>query len=336
MLAAKVNLNNAEKIKNLLIKKELLIKNYKPEKDDLYIYYPVKNKLKSKLIEYLDKEFQESKKTLDYKDLLNFDNETKKKLPSSFDIIGDIIIIELEKFSKNQEKEIAKALLQTNKNIKTILKKAGHFKGEFRTRKLSYLDGENKKETIHKENNVKIKLNVEKVYFSPRLSTERKRISDQIKKKETILVMFSGSGVYPLVIAKNTQAKEIVAIEKNKIAHKYAIENQKINKINNITFIEGDVKKIIPKINKKFDRIIMPLPKGAENFLDLALLVSKKNTIIHFYDFEHENEFNNAIEKIKSKSKNIKYEIKKIVKCGQYSPGKYRLCVDFQIIEIKS
>ena len=86
-------------------------------------------------------------------------------------------------------------------------------------------------------------MNVEKVYFSPRLSEERKRIFQQVKNNETILVMFSGIAVYPIVISKNTKAKAIVGIEINPIAHKYALENLKLNKISNVKLFLDDVKK---------------------------------------------------------------------------------------------
>ena len=69
--------------------------------------------------------------------------------------------------------------------------------------------------------------------------------------------MFSGSGVYPVVISKNTKAKEIYGIEINPIAHKYAEENIKLNKLKNIKLFCGDVKKTIPKLNRKFDRIFL-------------------------------------------------------------------------------
>ena len=77
----------------------------------------------------------------------------------------------------------------------------------------------------------------------------------------------------------------------------------------------------------------MPLPKGAEDFLNYAFKVSKRNTIIHFYDFEREEETNNAKRKVLSacKANSKTCQILKIVKCGQYSPGKLRLCVDFII-----
>ncbi len=83
-----------------------------------------------------------------------------------------------------------------------------------------------------------------------------------------------------------------------------------------------------------FDRIIMPLPRGGENFLDVALRASQKGTIIHFYDFLHEDDFNLAKEKVRkacAKAKR-KHKILDMVKCGQYSPRTFRVCLDFMIL----
>ena len=49
---------------------------------------------------------------------------------------------------------------------------------------------------------------------------------------------------------------------------------------------------------KTFDKIIMHLPKSAEDFLDSALNLSKKGTIIHFYDFQDVKDFDKSKEKI--------------------------------------
>lgn len=251
--------------------------------------------------------------------------------PSSFDVVGDIMIFsDFPKELAKKEKLIGETILQHYRNVKTILKKTKKYSGKFRTPKLKVIAGEKRKETTHKENNVSIKLDVEKVYFSPRMSSERKRIADLTRPGESVLVMFSGSGVYPLVIAKNSGCK-VYGIEINPIAHKYAIENARKNKMEDkITVLAGDVRKIVPKINKKFDRILMPLPKGGEDFLGLALRYVKKNGTIHFYDFLHEGEFEKAHEKIKSACEKSKKKCKILatVKCGQYSPGFYRICAD--------
>jgi tRNA (guanine37-N1)-methyltransferase len=105
------------------------------------------------------------------------------------------------------------------------------------------------------------------------------------------------------------KAKEVVGIEINPEGHRYGLENLKINKIRNARLCLGDVRKVVPELNEKFDRILMPLPKSAEDFLDVALSASKKGTVIHFYDFLFEEEIpKKAVEKIKRvcKSKNIK------------------------------
>lgn len=252
----------------------------------------------------------------------------KKKNPSSYDIVGDLIII-----NDIVKKRDAEKLLKQHKQVNVVLSKTRKYSGKYRLPKLKIICGERRKETTHKENNVRLELHPEKVYFSSRLATERKRIYLQVKNKENVLVMFSGCGVYPIVISKNTKAKQIYGVEINPNAHKYALENLKLNKVENVKLFLGDVRKIVPKINKKFDRVLMPLPKGAENYLDIALKAVKKKGIIHFYDFLHEDEFDKAVSKIDKACKKLrkKYKILNIVKCGQFSPRTYRVCVDFMV-----
>ncbi len=253
-----------------------------------------------------------------------------KLVPNSFDVVGDILIFsDFPEELKKKEKIIGQEILKLMKNVKVVCKKTKVHSGVFRTKKVKIMAGERRKTTVHKENNVKVGLNVETCYFSPRLSNERLRIASLVKKGESVLVMFSGVGIYPLVISKNALIKEIYGIEINPFAHKFAEDNLKLNKVSNVKLLLGDVKKIVPKLKKKFDRIVMPLPKSAEEFLETALKVAKKGTVIHFYDFIFEENFDQAVDKIKKHCK--KFKIIQIVKCGQYSPRKYRICVDFKV-----
>jgi len=330
VLAIKVLLRNAEKVKKLLIKKGLFSKKYKIKKEKSHIYFPILKKVKIKDAKVVNIKLEKIKKVTTLKDALK--NELTKKqlslIPSAYDVIGDIAIVEIKKGLEKKERTIGEALLKLHKNLKVVAKKSGIHKGEFRLQKLKVIAGEKRKETTYKESGVKLKLDVEKVYFSQRLGSERLRITKKIVTGESILVMFSGCAPYPLVIAKNSGAKEIWGIEKNPVAHHYGLINVKLNRIGNVKLIKGDVKKIMPKIKNKFDRIIMPLPKSAEDFLEYALLAAKKGTIIHFYDFVNEKDFpSKSIEKIKKKVEN--FNVLGSVKCGQYSPGKYRVCTDF-------
>jgi len=207
--------------------------------------------------------------------------EIVNKLKTSFEIIGDVTIIKETENLEKYTKDVAKAVMKANKSIKTVLKKADLHKGTFRTQKLDYVLGENKKETIEKENGIKLLINPEEVYFSSKLSTERQNLLKNLEPKK-ILVMFSGVGPYSFV-AYNYQPnhKIILSIEINPKGHRYAIKNIELNKsigrrtkifkeiteflknknlyfnekhilrnINNLklVFINGDVKKIIPKL----------------------------------------------------------------------------------------
>src|SRR3989338_5330260 len=197
-------------------------------------------------------------------------------LGRSYDVIGGIAIVEIPDELSEKEELIGKTILEMHRNVKTVAKKVGVHKGVYRAQKLKIIAGEKSKEALYRENNVMLKLDVEKVYFSPRLATERKRIAQLVKRGERVLIMFSGCGPYPFVISKNSKAKEVYGVELNPVAHRYAIQNLKLNKTENVKLVRGNVRKIVPELKKKFDRIAMPLPKKGENYLDTALSASKK------------------------------------------------------------
>ena len=251
-------------------------------------------------------------------------------IPRSFDIIGDIAILEIPEELRGKKSIIGDALLKTFKNIKVVANKKTRVGTEFRTRALEIISGEKRKETVHREYNCLYKLNVETAYFSPRLGTERMRITSQVKDSERVLVMFSGVGPYPVLISKKSKPKEVYAIELNPEAFRYLKENIVLNKVD-VTAINGNVEEETKKLGK-FDRIVMPLPKDAGNFLNVALPALKKNGVIHFYDFAHNEQ--KSIEKVEKICKELGYkiEILKAVKCGSYSPRIFRVCVDFWVV----
>ena len=338
MNALKAGIKEAEKIKRYLLEKGALDQGYNVKKDSRYIYFPLKKEINIKGTTMISTDF--SKRAIpaakDLKTLLSKEMTASElgKIKTGFDVIGNIAILEIDDEFRGKEKLIAETLLKSNPSIKTVLRKADRHEGEYRTQKMKWLAGARTKETTHRENGVALKLNVEKVYFSPRLSTERKRISELVKPKEEILVMFSGCAPYPCVLAKNTKAKEIIGVEINPEGHKYGLENITLNKIKNVTLYNGDVKKIVPKLKRKFSRILMPLPKSAEDFLDVAFEASAKGTIIHFYNFLREDEFYRAEEMVASAAKKagVKWKKLALVKCGQHAPRTFRICLDVQVL----
>jgi len=337
MLCLKVPLKDAEKAKKRLCSSQRFDTRYFAAKDKSFIYFPVTEKFnladpEHKFVQRLLKKKEEHgnlKQSLGKK----LDEKELKVLKRSVDVIGSIAIVEIPNELKKKEKLIAKEVMKTNKSVKTVLRKGKH-EGVFRVQKLAYLAGEKTKETVHRENNVSLKLDVEKVYFSPRLSNDRKRICRLIKKPERVLVMFSGCGPYVCAIAKNTPSALVDGVEINPVGHEYARQNVLLNKLDQANVFLGDVREAVPGLGKNYDRILMPLPKSAAEYLDVALAVSKKGTVIHFYDFQLEGEFDKSVEKIHEacKAAGKQCRVLDIARCGQNAPRQFRICVDFEVI----
>jgi tRNA (guanine37-N1)-methyltransferase len=340
VLCVKVPLKHAQEVKAFLVEKRLFSPDYSFRKDGSSIFFPItdKNGIK-KRFSYVDFEecsgLRPSRKSVSLKSSVaqHLSKEETSILRRAFDIVGSIAILEVPPELERKERILAETLLKLQKNVKTVVKKAGIHETEFRTQPMKYLAGVDTKETVHKESGVLLRLDIEKVYFSPRLANERERIAKQIRPGESVLVMFSGCAPYPCVIAKNSKAKEIVGIELNPEGHRYGLENIRLNKLRNITLINEDVNSAAPKLGRKFDRIIMPLPKSAGDFLDSAFAVSKKGTVIHFYAFEEEGKFDAAEKRVfeACRKNGLRCDVMKVIRCGQQSPSVFRICVDFRI-----
>jgi len=255
-------------------------------------------------------------------------------VPRSFDVVGDIAVIEFPEELAGKEKVIADALIKTFRNINVVVEKTSEVSGEYRTRGLRVIAGESRTTTVHKEYGLRYAMDLKSAYFSPRLGTERARVAEKVKKGEKVLVMFAGVGPYAILISKKSDAGEVYAVELNHDAVEYMKENIKLNKAGNVFALEGDAGVKVPElVNKagKFDRIIMPLPKDAGSFLDAALPALRENGTIHFYYFARDP--GEAVEKVREISMNLGYEIEilEAVECGSYSPCLSRICIDFKI-----
>jgi len=213
--------------------------------------------------------------------------EELEVLPSGFQNLGEIIILNLNKDILKAKKIIGEKVLELYPKVKAVYNKEGEISGEFREPKLKLIAGEKIKEVEVLENGIKYKFDVTKLMFAKGNINERVRIAKDVKPEEIVVDMFSGIGYFSLAIGKLSLAKKIYSIEKNPCAFRYLKENIKINNIKNIEAINGDNKKIISKLVKKgikSDRIVMGYLPPPKEFLQDAFKISKKGTIIHYED----------------------------------------------------
>jgi tRNA (guanine37-N1)-methyltransferase len=223
---------------------------------------------------------------------------------NSYDILGDIAILRLTDTSRKHSQIIAEAIMSIHKNVKTVLAQTSPVRGDFRLRKLEYIAGENKAITLHKESGCLFSVNVGKCYFSPRLFYERMRIAKQVRKGEVIVNMFAGVGCFSIVIAKHSNAEKLYSIDINPVAVQNMQENVRLNRVyGKVMPILGDAKEVIEKtLCHVADRVIMPLPEKAFEYLPYALLALKKaGGWIHYYDFEHAKKNEDPIVKVRLK-----------------------------------
>jgi len=328
VLAIKVDKKNAQKVKKDLLEKNIINLDYKMNSEKDFVYFPVLTEYKN--YEILNKKFEKNKtKPIKLSEIF------QKILPKSkidlskrsYDLIGDIAIVEFEDGIEKYEKKIAKELLNSNKKIKVVAKKPKKITGKYRIRKIEVLAGEKRTITEYREAGCRFIFDLNKTYFSQRLGKERLRIANLVKPNEKILIMFSGISPFGIVIGKMHPFTKIWNIELNKYAAKTAEKCIKLNHLENHVFsIQGDVKKDLP--NEKFDRIIMVLPHENHNYLKEAISVAKKGTYIHMYSIQNEEKINNFSKELEKK---YKIELKNIEKAGDYGPKIWRYCLEFVV-----
>ena len=282
-------------------------------------------------------------------------------IPKSFDIIGDIIITEIDRWgdleehlmkkyqSKDLNAEIIKnivgdTILELNKGTKVVLNKMSKISGEFRTRKFEHIAGEIRTTTLYKENGFEFELDIDSVFFTPRLVFERERVSNlELSKGSVVLDCFAGIGPYSIQIAGKNEVL-VLACEKNHFAFNYLSRNLKLNKDKMTGSVKpylGDFRdfsstEIADPALSKTSLIIMNLPKRNLEFLpDLYPYIRPEGTLLVIYLFAPEPDpIDHALkmlhDKLEGTSISIaKREFSRVVK--NYAPKVYTVALQVVI-----
>lgn len=236
-------------------------------------------------------------------------------LESGIDVVGTIAIVKFPPVEREKKAKIAERIMEEMKNVKTVLEQEGPVDGEFRTRKLGYVAGIDTRVTTHKENGIILMVDVERCYFSPRLSTERLRIASLCKENETVLNMFAGVGPFSILIAKKARAS-VTSIELNKVACFYHARNCKLNKVS-VDILNSDSRFSDSFLRQKYERIIMPFPSKSNLFLCKALSLLREGGTIHYY--RHVKGKNEGEAK-----ENLEKELQEVLPRGEWKIRKVR------------
>lgn len=330
----KVPVKHAEEVKKKLLAMDVFHKGMKVKHQGGYVIFPLKKKVRlGDEYRIVEEEFTDIGRKGFREYLQEFlDDEEIKKVHRSFDIIGDIAIIEVPDELAEHEARIAESLARAHKNIRGVFKKAGAVRGEMRTRELRHLWGRKNTATIHREHGCLYKVDVAKVYFSPRLAYERQRILRHARDGEVIVDFFAGVGPFSILLAKNRDVT-VYAIDANPEAYTLLKENILLNRVaDRVTALLGDCRHISPR---EADRVIMNLPLHSQEFLDLAFDVVKKG-VIHFYSVSCGEDLYTSKERLfreVAEEKNRKAIILNRRVIRPYAPYKYHIVLDIAVEE---
>jgi tRNA (guanine37-N1)-methyltransferase len=221
---------------------------------------------------------------------------------NSFDIVGDIAIIRLPSDSSVTVQTVADAIMSRHKNVKTVLLQVSPVSGDLRLRRLMHVAGQNKTRTIHREFGCLFSFDAIKCYFSPRLSHERMRIARRIEPGDTVVNMFAGVGCFSIMIAKHANPRKVFSIDVSPAAIQFMQENIRLNRVyGKVIPLLGDSKELVHnRLQRIADRVLMPLPEKAREYLPCAVSALKASGgWIHYYGFEHAKKTESLVDKFR-------------------------------------
>ncbi len=300
LFCVRVEKKHGEKVRAILREHALLSTEARVVSEGDFLFFPLSGKPSDEIMRILDR-------AVFMRRMFEVSEEASvMRIP--YEIIGDIAVLQLsdsyasDSISDDSEisisddskisiSEMAAEIMRRHKHVKVVAMKVSGVEGVFRRRNLRIIAGEQRTETVHRENGCRFKLDIERVYFNPKLATERARIASAVASTaaaegERIIDMFAGVGCFSIQIAKCSPKSIIIAIDINPDAIFYLRENMKLNKVSNIVAINENVSNIYNQFENFADRIIMNLPKESHTFLKEAVTMLKERGIIHYYTIE--------------------------------------------------
>lgn len=209
-----------------------------------------------------------------------------KRIWSRIEFIGDIAVIKVPfNLSPKDLKPLAEALLREVPRVKSVWATLPGVGGEYRVRSYVHLAGDARSETIYREYGCLFKVDITKVFLTPRLSYEHMRVAKLVKEGEVVTNMFAGVGTFSIIIAKYSKPRAVYSIDINPAAYQYMVDNVLLNRVDGIVLpYLGDAARVIDeKLSNTSNRVLMPLPDLALPYLPYAAKALRDRGVVHIY-----------------------------------------------------
>ncbi len=201
-------------------------------------------------------------------------------LPRRWEKVGDVLLLRFPKALRGHQEVVCRAYA-TVLRVKAVLDVTSGVEGPWRKPRSELLWGEST-ETIHRENGVLFKLDLQKVMFSSGNVDERVRMAGVAREGEVIVDMFAGIGYFALPMAVRGRARRIYACEVNPVAYGYLVENVRLNGAANVVPLLGDCRDVAPE--GMADRVVLGYLRDTHAFLPKALRTLRGRGWVHYHE----------------------------------------------------
>ncbi|HPC27396.1 MAG TPA: 50S ribosomal protein L11 methyltransferase [Candidatus Methanomethylicus sp.] len=203
---------------------------------------------------------------------------------SGIDIVGDIGIIKVPDSLMERRHEMGEMLLERLPSLKAVYRQTTPVNIVERVRGVEWLAGEKRTTTIYVESGCSFKVDISRVYFSPRLSFERRRVAGICRPGETVVNMFAGVGTFSIVMARLAGVKKVYSIDCNPVACELMVENVEMNGMaDRVIPLMGDAKDFVRSLRGTAERVLMPLPERAIDYMEHAVKYLSGRGWLHIY-----------------------------------------------------
>ncbi|WP_336325772.1 class I SAM-dependent methyltransferase [Halovenus sp. HT40] len=248
---------------------------------------------------------------------------------ASYERLGEVVIIDED--DPDRARALADAIVESDLPVKTVLNRASKIQGEQRIRDWDVLFGE-ETEAVHREYGCEFALDLAAVYFSPRLATERHRVTEQVETGEQVIDMFAGVGPFAIPMAK--RGADVVGVDINETAIEYLRENAQRNNVDErVTAIHGDVRELTAEYEGWADRLVMNLPHSANEFVETAVALAGEHCVVHYYDIQHEDDLFGPGERAIREAAGPEYDVtvQNRHTVRSYAPHEYNIVLDVEL-----
>jgi tRNA (guanine37-N1)-methyltransferase len=221
--------------------------------------------------------------TRNYRVLLDWSPEAARRLPRSYDVVGDVVLVRIPHELLERSGEIGRALLAFVPGARVVGRDEG-VHGTARRRHLVPIAGGGGFRTRHRENGLDLEVDLERAYFSPRLGREHARVAELVRPDERVWDLCCGVGPFSLTIARDGRAREIVAVDSNPDAIELLASNlARLHPRRPVRAVVADVGDFVASFGVA-DRVILNLPHEGIKYLTSVGKSVAPAGVLHYYE----------------------------------------------------